>query len=69
MKHCWIISKSKSKTPFTFGQKIDPSTETECDMGLLNQPSDPKGLRISFKNYKKLCNMQNSNILTEVFNN
>ena len=45
------------KTPYTLGQKIDPSTETECDTGLLNPPSDPMGLRKSFTDYKKLCNI------------
>ena len=54
-KHRWIICKSKSKTPSTLGQKVGQSTETQCDTGLLNQPSDPKGLSKSFTDYRKLC--------------
>ena len=44
MKCHWMLNESTSKTPSTLCQKISPSTGTECDVGPINRPSDPKGL-------------------------
>ena len=46
MKRHWILNESTSKIPSTIGPNIGPLTETECDMGKINQPFDRKGLNL-----------------------